>query len=280
MGETSMMTDPLEIRKVQTKPRFGLFSFLSLVAILVGQTSLALHAVAGLDPLAAQIWVGLMWGGWAISLWVLLSPPLSLGRSLSLGCCLAWHVCWMSLIRELPPTRYLILFGSFGILLAVLGIFAPLPAWSWGRTAPLATDRRPPQFGILTILVVTTAVALLMFAVRSYIEDLDDPFLSGTGLVAILLATVGWVAMLSSRTPRGIWLGPLVLIPTSGIAAWLLATIESATANPTSGDLWSSYQLILTVYGMSLWFFGTCGRWDAEIHHSIGKKITSTDLPS
>ncbi len=261
-----MMTDEMGIRKDCAEPRFGLFSSLFVLAVLGGQTALSPNVLEGLENLGAQVWVGLMWGGWALSLWIFGNRPLSLPKAIVLAGLFIWHSVWMSLLREQPIHRYWIMLGFFAFAFFGVAEFLPLPRWhTWSGIAPTRRPRRG-QFGILAILLTTASVAVVMFAIKHYDEG-SEQFLLGTIVVSGLLVIVAQCALQSAVLWKYPWLGLLVVIAAAWGAAWLMALQDQDDGSAVVGMeiLWPVYQVIATVFGAAIWGFGMCGRWDRMV---------------
>lgn len=273
---TSTTAAPLSAGRMA--PRIGVLSWLVLLGILMGQTLLSPQVAWGLDQLGAQVWVGLVWAGWAACVWILTARPVQIKRTLLLGLALAWHVVWIATLRGLPPTRYIILLSGFGMLLSISSVLFSLPHWQTERNANAVPVRT--QFGIFGIMVITFVVALLMFAIRRYQPDAPEHFLAGTSLVIPMLTGIAVVAIVSSTNwSYYYWLGPLAILGTSSIAAYIMAYFEASVGTAPMGTVWTINAMICNSFGLTLWLVGICGRWDAEIWEHVRHSLKQKDEP-
>lgn len=260
------MTDEMGMRKDCAEPRFGLFSSLVVLAVLGGQTALSPSVLEGLENLGAQVWVGLMWGGWALSLWIFGNRPFTMPKAIVLASLFIWHSVWMSLLREQPIHRYWIMLGFFAFAFLGVAEFLPLPHWHrWAGPSPSCRPRRG-QFGILAILLVTASVAVVMFAIKHYDKG-SEQFLLGTVVVSCLLVIVAQCALQSAVFWKAPWLGFVVVIAAAWGAAWLMAFQDQTDGQAVVGMeiLWPVYQVIATVFGVVIWGVGMCGRLDGLV---------------
>jgi hypothetical protein len=288
-----MMTDKLESRKDRTRdlhfpysPRLGMSSGVCLTAILLLQ--LALFSKANdMSNYPTLLWLAAVWSGWSIGIWVLVRQPLSLRRALSLGLLLAWHCILLSArqtqlpdqIPVQPPERYLILLGFYGLMQSVASILLQLPAWRfWGE--PDTASRKRYQFGILSIAMFTTGLAIILFAVRRYGDRGGDAFLSSTALVMASLLMVAMVAMLTSVSNRWHLLGLASVMVVASSAASMMEAAENLTQGyiptPVRWDNWYVYMVVVNTFGLIMYLFGTCGRLDGR---QIEARPTESSAP-
>ncbi|WP_164103914.1 hypothetical protein [Candidatus Laterigemmans baculatus] len=244
-------------------PRLGWLSGLSLTALAVFQ----LAAIPGEDPtlshFASQVWLAWVWAGWSAAVWILAGPPYALGRVAGLAGLLAWHCGIMYLAREQALERYVIMFAGFGVLQATAGVLLRLPRWSWGKSgAP-----RQGQFGILSLLVLMSSVALVSWATRRYGDAGGEYFLQGAVLILLLLAAVAAhaIAATTARASYGKALLTVLMILSAAASAVAMAWLETIARE--GGDVlefWNSYFTINATFALTLYALGHCGQLDAE----------------
>lgn len=248
--------------------RPGPLTGLTCLAIVVLQLTLGTGRAPDETLWRTQAWLGSIWALWATSLWILVRQPLTLLRVVLLGISLGWHCALLGLVMARPPERCLILLGSYGVLQTTAAIMLGLPQWQSlrrGASRNRAENRPAPprQFGILSIVVLTAAVALVLVSARRYGDVAGEGFISGSISASSLLCIVGIAAMATSASPRGRLIGLPLIVILSGVIAAILGLMEDLTPNRLSyREFWSIYVSIVLHFASLIYLVGVCGYLD------------------
>ncbi len=251
-----------------------------LVACFVFQVA---WVSSGQDPLAdtlAWVWVGSMWAGWSASLWIsssLTNPWLRLVCIVAAG---VWHVEWMSIGREKPLLRYLVMFGGYAIVQSIVFLTFRVPAWSLSPLRLQAVETGKRQFKILDLLLITTVTAGFIATAKRY-DPLAGPlFWLGLPLVYVSFATIAAgavLAMVSKHRNRRrlIAVGLVLLVSGSSLCiAWLDSPIAPASLSqfnsgpPRNLYNWGAYFGIQASFLLLLLLLAACGHSSYDTNHS------------
>lgn len=262
-------TNPVEPVSKKTGLKLGPLSSVCLIAILVYQ--LVLRDAE--TELGHCLWLATLWAGWAISTWILVRQPISVFRAVLLGLSLGWHCLLLSIVREQPAERYLLFLGCYGLMQAVASILFNLPTFRFPHETS-APDRGKPQFGILTISVVTTGMAIVMYAAKRYADIKGGDFFTSTVLIMASLLLVFIVAIVTSNyfindTLLWLALGVGSTVLTATVAAALMLAFEDLLQGPLGiaerESRGNRYFLVVTCFGVIVHFIGICGKLDAKL---------------
>jgi hypothetical protein len=232
--------------------------------LLVLQLGIARDLQPDVSSYVTQLWLALVWAGWAVSVWTIVRQPLRMGRVFLLGASLGWHCIMLGVVMERPAERYLVMLGSYGLLQATAALLLNLPAWSRPPrdNTPVAM-RAKHQFGILGVIVLTTGVAIVLFAARRYAALGEDQFLSGAVSVTGLLCVIAIAAMQFSYHRWGRWLGVPALLLMSGLVALAMALLEKVPSGLlVFRDLVWIYGAIVSQFAIAIFVVGVCGYLD------------------
>lgn len=245
-------------------PQLGGLTALAILALLVLQLGIARDLQPDVSSYLTQLWLALVWAGWGVSVWTIVRQPLRMGRVFLLGASLGWHCIVLGVVMERPAERYLVMLGSYGLLQATAALLLNLPEWSRpsrGNTPLAARPKR--QFGILGVVILTTGVAIVLFAARRYAALGEDEFLSGAVSVTGLLCVIAIAAMQFSYHRWGRWVGIPALLLMSGLVALAMALLEKAPSDLlVFRDLVWIYGAIISQFGIAIFLVGVCGYLD------------------
>jgi hypothetical protein len=160
-----------------------------LFACFVMQLSLASHGGNLAFDLAAWIWVGTMWAGWAGCIWLASAIKRDWQKAIVIIAAMAWHVVLMSSVREEPVVRYLIMFGGYGIAQSILFRFLRVPHWTNQGYRLVAPEALRRQFAIVELLVLMTMAAILISAIKRYEPRAGQAFFIGLPIIYLAFAT-------------------------------------------------------------------------------------------
>lgn len=250
--------------------KLGPLSVILLVALAIYQVA-QFGCSSELIYFETISWLAAVWAGWAISIWLLVRQPISITRAITLGGLLGWHCMLLALHQGLPPERYLVLLGCYGLMQSVASVALNLPTFRFPNE-PSQPRRKRPQFGILTISVLTTGLAVVMFAARRYGQIGEDDFFTSTFFIMASLLMVSMSAIVTSHSQLWWSIGIGLVIFTATIAATLMVTLEELAQGPISNigrsPLWFIYLSVVMLFGVILHTFGTCGKLDAQKRNS------------
>lgn len=246
------------------RPRLGPLAVLYAIGLIIAHVALVPQSDPLLSDTASHVWLATLWAGWSAAVWVLVRPPLTARRIGALGLLLAWHCALLAVARDEPAERYLIMFGGYGVLQATAAMLLGLPRWKLGRGEEGPAEPRPGQFGILNLIVLTATVAVVLLAVRRYGEAGGEEFLPGTAIALALLTLIAATAIAAATMQRwGVAMLPLMILGAASAAA-IMASRELAVGGPREfADYWGVYFSILGSFGLLVYAFGRCGRFDA-----------------
>ena len=233
-----------------------------LIACFVLQLALANRGNPATE-LASAAWVGSMWAGWAGCLWASSAMGNRWLQLTFIAMVGAWHIGWMTVIREQPAVRYLLMLGAYAVVQSILFRLLRVPNWSFAtfRLVPIDNQRR--QFSILELLLRTTMVALLITASKRYEPSGGQAFWSGSPIVCLSLAGIAPLCTLaivsphrSSRLTFAIASVASVAVG-SAVMAWLETIFDP---NETMRFGWAAYFCICGVFDMLFIVLAACGR--------------------
>lgn len=235
-------------------------------------------------------WLGTAWAGWAAAVWVSSrwsNRPLT--RGLFLVAMFAWHGLGMSVVNDETAARYVVMLGSYGMLQAVVFHWLGIPRWQILRlplhrpTSPFEPDSVlagecqveshdglaergvdqgggrgagqgdvTRQFGIGDLIAITTLVAILITAGKSYQTLLADSFWWGLIVGEAVLLAVAVLSVLSGLATRLVeLLALLVLAVATGVGgSVLLDFIESLVSVKDPWSLWPVYTVLMTTFSI------------------------------
>ena len=150
--------------------------------------------------------------------------------------------------------------GCYGLLADGLDHAAESAAVVDGKRA--VKRKRKPQFGILSISVLTTGVAIVMVAANRYAQQIGNDFLTQIILVMASLLLTSLVAIATSTSKINLVTGAFVVISVSLVSAALMVFIDD-NHNPGSSPA-SATPLVLSYCEIvstldSRHPFGRCG---------------------
>jgi hypothetical protein len=256
-------------------PMLGGRTVFAIVILIMLQSALA--SIAEESGWLFTACIASIWVGWAGSLWVLVRQPLKFSRVIALGLSLAWH-CFLLTIRQdvrleevLPenarPEKYVTMLGCYGLMQTVSITLLNLPEWTMANEQ---TKRKgKPQFGILSISVLTTGVAIVMVAANRYAQYVGSDFFTGMVLIMASLLLTSLVAITMSTSNIKIPVGAsTVFIVSLGSAAVMVLVADTYSPNsaltPKSFEqLLMEYSAIVSTFGLAMFAFGRCGVADA-----------------
>jgi hypothetical protein len=234
------------------------------------------------------LWLGTVWAGWAAAIWASsrwASRPLT--RVAFLVVMFAWHGFGMSVVNDETAARYVVMLGGYGLMQAILFHWVGIPQWQVKRLPPKqatspfdpdrAEDAAPPdeslhapsdansqsdrgdvtrQFRIGDLIAVTTVVAVLITAGKSYETLLADTFWWGLIVGEAVLLAVAILSVMGGLAGRPVAiLGLFTLAITTGVGgSFLLDFIESVVRANNPLVLWPVYSVLMVVF--SIWMVG------------------------
>jgi hypothetical protein len=231
-------------------------------------------------------WLGTAWAGWAAAVWVSsrwASRPLT--RVVFLVVMFAWHGLGMSVVNDETAARYVVMLGGYGMIQAVVFHWVGIPRWKilclpiQRPVSPFDTDsavqeERPVesrdvlgdairidnrgdvtrQFGIGDLIAITTLVAVLITAGKSYETLLADSFWWGLIVGEAVLLAVAVLSVMSGLAQRLVTiLGLFVLAVATGVGgSVLLDFIETLVSTGIPISLWPIYAVLMTTFSILL----------------------------
>jgi len=234
------------------------------------------------------LWLGTAWAGWAAAVWASSRwsrQPLTRGAFLVVM--FAWHGLGMSVINDETTARYVVMLGSYGLMQAIVFHWVGIPQWQILRlplkkpTSPFESDsagdaqrhnealddlgdliQQPDrgdatrQFKIGDLIAVTTVVAILITAGKSYETLLADSFWWGLIVGEAVLLAVAVLSVLGglARRPTAILALFALAIATGVGGAFLLDFIESLVTVTAPLALWPVYSVLMSIF--SIWLVG------------------------
>ena len=222
-------------------------------------------------------WLGTAWAGWAAAVWASsrwASRPLT--RAVFLVAMFAWHGFGMSVVNNETAARYVVMLGGYGLIQAMVFHWVGIPRWrilclpirrpvspfdaeaesavGGGQVVDRGEDRGDVtrQFGIGDLIAITTLVAVLITAGKSYETLLADSFWWGLIVGEAVLLAVAVLSVMSGLAQRLVSiLGLFVLAVATGIGgSVLLDFIETLVSNGPPISLWPVYAVLLTTFSI------------------------------
>ncbi len=169
-----------------------------------------------------RVQIGAIWAGWSIVVWMSsywAHQPLRRALVLAIG--FAWHAHLLAFYSGGLLARYGVMLGTYGVMQAVCFYGLQLPRWSPPKSAaaggqdggerdseeqgcvgePTAATGR--QYGIADLLLITTAAAVALAAVRSHAAEATGAFWLGLPMALVTLLVTNLLAYLAglSRHP-------------------------------------------------------------------------------
>ncbi len=213
-------------------------------------------------------WLGTAWAGWAAAVWASsrwASRPLT--RVAFLVAMFAWHGLGMSVANDETAARYVVMLGGYGLIQAVVFHWLGIPRWQilWlpiqRPVSPFDTDSvveeerqvdTTGQFGIGDLIAITTLVAVLITAGRSYETLLTDSFWWGLIVGEAVLLAVAVLSVMSGLARRLVAVfGLFVLAVATGVGgSVLLDFIETLVSTGIPISLWPIYAILMTTFSI------------------------------
>lgn len=253
-----------------------------LIACFVLQIALVDHGRDVSADMLAWVWIGLMWAGWAGWFWMASAIPNRGLWLLVVAIGGVWHSLWMSIGREQPMLRYLLMFGGYAVAQSLLFRFFQVPAWTMesirGPLRLVAADSNRRQFAIVELLVLMTATALLITGAKRYEPPGGQSFWIGLPFVYLSLAATatfcGLTASAKSSTRRRMCaVGALAtILAGSCLIAWIDNLLSSQAVFIVS---WVPYFGIQGTFAVFIISLAACG-----IQITPTKEIKTPDPPN
>jgi|GEM_PF-6718049 len=228
-------------------------------------------------------WLGTAWAGWAAAIWASSrwsSRPLT--RVAFLIVMFAWHGFGMSVVNDETAARYVVMLGGYGLIQAVVFHWVGIPRWRilrlpmQGPTSPFEPDCSAEadrhdesneglrdairsddrgdvtrQFGIGDLIAITTVVAVLITAGKSYETLLSELFWWGLIVGEAVLLAVAVLSVLSGLANRPVTILALfALAVATGLGGSLLLDFIETLVTASSPSWWPIYAVLMTTFSI------------------------------
>lgn len=249
------------------QPKFGFRSAFAFVSIGCVQV-LMIDYAEDLSEITTMLWLASIWSGWANCIWLLIGQPITMLRAFMLSGAFGWHCMLFTIGREQLPERYVILLGFFGLLLSTAIIILNLPTFTMPGEKPTLAKRRTFQFSILTVSLLTTGLAVIMFAGKRYWEVSNIEFFQANSITMVLLAAVVVLSIFLSSSSGSALLGIICVLLASMLSATVMVIAEhwllTSATRILQADTWGIYTSVVCLMGIAIYTFGRLAIADAQ----------------
>lgn len=163
----------------------------------------------------------------------------------------------MSLVNDETAARYVVMLGGYGLIQAIVFRWVGIPQWQSqdSFSDAIGAGNRGDitrQFGIGDLIAITTLVAILITAGKSYETLLADSFWWGLIVGEAVLLAVAVLSVMSGLAQRSVAiLGLFALAVAIGIGgSILLDFIESMVSSGMPISLWPIYAVLMTTFSI------------------------------